>query len=105
MITQGLISDKDDIQTKVFNNPTTGQIRTTGIINLLVSKPTQVITVKVSEDLWRESNNGQFFHSLIGKSIDYCLSPKDFSFAREDGQQVSGTNINLFKLPEVKDVK
>ncbi len=104
MITQGLISDKDDIQTKVFNNPTTGEIRTSGVISLLVSKPTQVITVKVSEELWRESNNGQFFQSLVGKSIDYCLSPKDFSFTR-DGQQVSGTNINLFKLPEVKDVK
>lgn len=99
MITKGMISDKDDIEQKTFVNQTTGEARITGVISLLTSKPTQVVTVKVNEELWQQSQNGKLFESLIGQQCDYMLAPKDFSFVR-DGQPVTGTNINLFRLPE-----
>ncbi|EKO3426335.1 hypothetical protein NTK89_002334 [Vibrio fluvialis] len=99
MITQGIISDKDDIEQKSFVNSQTGEVRITGVLSILTTKPTQVVTVKVGEDLWKESNNGKLFESLVGKQIDYMLSPKDYSYMR-DGQLTTGTNINLFKLPD-----
>ncbi|EKO3436333.1 hypothetical protein [Vibrio fluvialis] len=104
MITQGIISDKDDIEQKSFVNGQTGEARVSGVLSILTTKPTQVVTVKVSEDLWKEANNGKFFESLVGKQIDFMLAPKDYSFMR-DGQLTTGTNINLFKLPDSPQIK
>ncbi|MBY8098338.1 hypothetical protein KW475_07630 [Vibrio fluvialis] len=104
MITQGIISDKDDIEQKSFVNGQTGEMRVSGVLSILTTKPTQVVTVKVSEDLWKEANNGKFFESLVGKQIDFMLAPKDYSFMR-DGQLTTGTNINLFKLPDSPQIK
>ncbi|WP_044367639.1 hypothetical protein [Vibrio fluvialis] len=104
MITQGTISDKDDIEQKSFVNGQTGEVRVSGVLSILTTKPTQVVTVKVSEDLWKEANNGKFFESLVGKQIDFMLAPKDYSFMR-DGQLTTGTNINLFKLPDSPQIK
>ncbi len=104
MITQGIISDKDDIEQKSFVNGQTGEVRVSGVLSILTTKPTQVVTVKVSEDLWKEANNGKFFESLVGKQIDFMLAPKDYSFMR-DGQLTTGTNINLYKLPDSPQIK
>ncbi|EKO3973357.1 hypothetical protein FNO25_001328 [Vibrio fluvialis] len=104
MITQGIISDKDDIEQKSFVNGQIGEVRVSGVLSILTTKPTQVVTVKVSEDLWKEANNGKFFESLVGKQIDFMLAPKDYSFMR-DGQLTTGTNINLFKLPDSPQIK
>ncbi|EKO3910157.1 hypothetical protein GTU35_003238 [Vibrio fluvialis] len=104
MITQGIISDKDDIEQKSFVNGQTGEVRVSGVLSILTTKPTQVVTVKVSEDLWKEANSGKFFESLVGKQIDFMLAPKDYSFMR-DGQLTTGTNINLFKLPDSPQIK
>ncbi|MCG6417371.1 hypothetical protein K6U51_04885 [Vibrio fluvialis] len=104
MITQGIISDNDDIEQKSFVNGQTGEVRVSGVLSILTTKPTQVVTVKVSEDLWKEANNGKFFESLVGKQIDFMLAPKDYSFMR-DGQLTTGTNINLFKLPDSPQIK
>ncbi|MBY8257766.1 hypothetical protein [Vibrio fluvialis] len=104
MITQGIISDKDDIEQKSFVNGQTGEVRVSGVLSILTTKPTQVVTVKVSEDLWKDANNGKFFESLVGKQIDFMLAPKDYSFMR-DGQLTTGTNINLFKLPDSPQIK
>ena len=104
MITQGIISDKDDIEQKSFVNGQTGEVRVSGVLSILTTKPTQVVTVKVSEDLWKEANNGKFFESLVGKQIDFMLAPKDYSFMRY-GQLTTGTNINLFKLPDSPQIK
>lgn len=101
MLTKAMISDKDDIIQKSFTNGSTGEVRVSGEIHLLTTKPTQVVTVKVSPELWEEAQNGKFFESLVGQQHEFMLAPKDFSFVR-DGQQVSGTNINLFQLPQVQ---
>ncbi|MFH4620492.1 hypothetical protein [Vibrio furnissii] len=104
MITQGIISDKDDIEQKSFVNGQSGEVRVSGVLSILTTKPTQVVTVKVNEDLWKEAQNGKFFESLVGKQIDFMLAPKDYSFMR-DGQLTTGTNINLFKLPDSPQIK
>ncbi|MCG6230383.1 hypothetical protein [Vibrio furnissii] len=104
MITQGIISDKDDIEQKSFVNGQSGELRVSGVLSILTTKPTQVVTVKVNEELWKEAQNGKFFESLVGKQIDFMLAPKDYSFMR-DGQLTTGTNINLFKLPDSPQIK
>ncbi|TRN22296.1 hypothetical protein [Vibrio furnissii] len=104
MITQGIISDKDDIEQKSFVNGQSGEVRVSGVLSILTTKPTQVVTVKVNEELWKEAQNGKFFESLVGKQIDFMLAPKDYSFMR-DGQLTTGTNINLFKLPDSPQIK
>lgn len=104
MITQGIISDKDDIEQKSFVNGQSGEVRVSGVLSILTTKPTQVVMVKVNEELWKEAQNGKFFESLVGKQIDFMLAPKDYSFMR-DGQLTTGTNINLFKLPDSPQIK
>lgn len=101
MLTKGIISDKDDIEQRSFTNQQTGESRVTGQISILTTKPTQVITVKVNEDLWKDSQNGKHFENLVGQQVEFMLAPKDFNFMR-DGQMTSGTNINLFKLPQLQ---
>ncbi|CAH0535463.1 hypothetical protein VST7929_03037 [Vibrio stylophorae] len=102
MIVQAQIADIDDIQQRTFTNRDNGEITVSGELNLLTTKPSQVVKVKVSAELWQEAQNGKAFESMLGKQQDFCLATRDYSFVDGRGQHQSGTNITLFKLPEIK---
>jgi|GEM_PF-3114823 len=102
MIVKGRILDVDDIQQTSFNNRETGEVIVRGELLLSVKKPSQVIKVKVNPDQWREAGNGKGFESIIDKEIDFWIEQKEFSFTRPDGQTISGSNNNLFRLPALQ---
>lgn len=104
MIVLAQISDIDDIEQKSFTNQNTGEVVVSGVITLSTSKPTRVNVVKVSPDLWKESNNGKNFEVLVGKQLNYQIEMRDYSYM-QDGQLRQGTSVNLFRLPKQDNQK
>lgn len=98
----GIIPDIDDITQKSFTNRDTGEHVVSGSFLLQVTKPSQTITIKVNADLWKESDNGKGLQDLVGKQAEYWIEQKEYSFARPDGQTVSGSSNNLFRLPQTQ---
>lgn len=105
MIIHGTLPDIDDIEQRSFANRDTGEMVVSGTIKLNVTKPSQTITVKVNADLWKEADNGSKFKALVGKPLEFWIEQKEFSFTRGDGQTVSGSSNNLFRLPEIEPLK
>lgn len=99
MIAKGMIQDIDDIQQVSRTNQTTGEHTQSGVIKVLTSKPTQVIDVRVNVDLWKESQNGKHFKSLVGKQFEFLVEYNQYSFTDASGAARSGTTMNLFNLP------
>ncbi|MCW8345974.1 hypothetical protein MD535_08130 [Vibrio sp. ZSDZ65] len=102
MIIKGRILDEDDITQSTFNNRETGEVVVRGELLLSVKKPSQVIKVKVNPDQWKDAKNGDFFKTIVDKELDFWIEQKEFSFPRPDGQVVSGTSNNLFRLPAIQ---
>lgn len=96
----GIIPDIDDITQKSFANRDTGELVVSGSFLLQVTKPSQTITIKVNADLWKEADNGKKLESLVGNQAEFWIEQKEYSFARADGQTVSGSSNNLFRLPQ-----
>lgn len=95
----GIIPDIDDITQSSFTNRDTGEHVVSGSFLLQVTKPSQTIKIKVNSDLWKEADNGKGLEALVGKQAEYWIEQKEYSFARPDGQTVSGSSNNLFRLP------
>lgn len=100
MIVKGTILDIDDINQNSFTNRDTGEVSVSGTIGVTVNKPTQVIKVKVSPDLWKDSKQGETFKNMIGTTAEFFIEQKEYSFVR-DGQPINGHSNNLFRLPAI----
>lgn len=100
MIVKGTILDIDDINQNSFTNRETGEVSISGTVGITVNKPTQVIKVKVSPDLWKQANQGDLFKKMIGQQTDFFIEQKEYSFVR-DGQPINGHSNNLFRLPAI----
>ncbi|WP_010453847.1 hypothetical protein [Vibrio rotiferianus] len=104
MIVLAQISDIDDIEQKSFTNQQTGEVVVSGSITLTTSKPTRVNVVKVSPELWKESQGGKHFESFVGKQLNYQIEMRDYSYMQGD-QLRQGTSVNLFRLPKQENQK
>lgn len=101
MIVKGRIEDLEDIQQRTQTSFQTGEQVVSGEFKLLVSKPTQVIDVRMSAELWKEANHGKSLEQFVGKDIDFMIETRSYSFTTQDGQSRQGSSINLFRLPTV----
>ncbi|CCN40363.1 conserved hypothetical protein [Vibrio nigripulchritudo FTn2] len=99
MIIKGRIQDIDDIQQNSYVREQTGEVIVSGTFLLSVKKPSQVIKVKVSPELWKDAQNGKTLEEIVDKELDFWIEQREFNFTRPDGQTVSGSNNNLFALP------
>lgn len=97
MIVQGLIMSFTDITSKT-NRDTMIQ---TGSINLLVTEPTQVIQVSVSQDLVASGALNDL-KGLVGKQTNFTLEFRNSSWGDDSGKHRQYSGFSLISVPVVK---